>query len=206
VISMGSGISKTLMTKTLAVGADQAIILNRGTSEDTDSYATALTLAMVIRKIGEYDLILTGMQAADTNAGIVGSGIAEILGISSIIGVRKIEVNNRKVKVERIVSDGYDLMESPLPALITVAHELGDLRTTNLKDILAAQRKPITPLTDSALGTQPFPISRIKLIRIFIPQKESRCELISGENEEVKGSNLALRLKEASLLQRSGNN
>jgi electron transfer flavoprotein beta subunit len=84
VISAGWSLARPVLMKSLAAGADELLLLEDTSFEGMDSYATAATLAGAISKLGQYDLILTGRQAADTNAGMVGSGIAEILGITSV--------------------------------------------------------------------------------------------------------------------------
>ncbi|MBA7664445.1 Protein FixA [subsurface metagenome] len=80
---------------------------------------------MAIKKIGEYDLIFCGRQAGDWDAGQVGLGIAEILGLPSVTVVRKIDITDGKAKVERVTADGYEVIEVALPAVITVTSELG---------------------------------------------------------------------------------
>jgi electron transfer flavoprotein beta subunit len=84
VISAGWSLARPVLMKSLAAGADELLLLEDTSFEGMDSYATAATLAGAISKLGQYDLILTERQAADTNAGMVGSGIAEILGITSV--------------------------------------------------------------------------------------------------------------------------
>ena len=195
VLTMGRGLSKALARKTLAAGADQIVLLDDSIFEDLDNYATAYMLAAAIRKIGKYGLIFTGRQAADTNAGIVGSGIAEILGIPSVTLARKVELVNDKARIERVVSDGYEMIEAPLPVLITVSNELGELRSVSVRGLMAAQKKPITTWSTDRLSVQPTRMNRTKLVDIYIPQNEIRCELIEGETEEESGRNLALKLR-----------
>ena len=108
VISAGKNLAKTVLRKSLAAGADDLILLEDKAFEKLDSYATAHILATTIKEIGEYDLILCGRQAADTDAGQVGSGVAEILKIPCITAACKLELSDGKVKVERVVSDGYE--------------------------------------------------------------------------------------------------
>ena len=125
VISAGKNLAKPVLRKTLAAGADNLILLNDAEFEKLDSYATAHVLAAAIKETGEYDLILCGRQASDTDAGQVGSGIAEILKIPGITAACKVEPGDGKVRVDRVVSDGTEKVEAPLPALVTVSSELG---------------------------------------------------------------------------------
>ena len=200
-VSMGPGLERPVVKKSLAAGADELILLEDGAFEDLDSYSTAYILATAIKKIGEYDLILCGRQAADTDAGQVGSGIAEILGIPSITVARKIEVSNREVRVERVVSDGYEVIETSMPALVTASSEIGELRASTLKAIMAAQKKKITVWNPDDLGVDPSRLKRTNLLKLFIPpRREGKCEIIEAESAEEAGANLALKLREAKIL------
>jgi electron transfer flavoprotein beta subunit len=200
VISAGRNLPKAVLMKSLACGADELVLLEDGAFEEMDSYATAFILATAIKKLGQYDLILTGREAADTNAGAVGSGIAEILGIPGVTIARRVEFNNGKVRVERVVSDGYEVIEAPLPILITVSNELGELRYANVKQLVASRNRPIMTWSANELGVDPSPMKQSRLLRLFIPQKETRCEVVEGESPEEIGANLAIKLREARIL------
>jgi len=201
VISMGRNLAKPVVRKSLAVGADGLILLEDDTFEDLDSYSTAHLLAAAINKIGEYDLILCGRQAADTDAGQVGSGIAEILKIPSITVARKIEASNGRARVERVVSEGYEVIEAPMPALVTASSEVGELRSTTVQAIMAAQKKPITVWNAQDLVADLPRMNRANLLRLFIPaRRETECQVIEGETMEEAGANLALKLRETGVI------
>jgi electron transfer flavoprotein beta subunit len=199
-ISMGVRLARAVLRKCLAAGADELVILDDQAFDNLDANATAYILAAAIAKIGKYDLILTGRQAADTDAGQVGSGIAEILEIPSVTIARKVEVDNDKVRVERVLSDGYQVVEAPLPALVTVSHELGQLRSVALRDLMAAQDKPVQVWGSQDIGIAALPMKRTSMIDLYTPQRESKCDIVNGENEEEAAANLALRLREARIL------
>lgn len=200
VLSMGRNLSKAVLRKSLAAGGDELILLEDNIFDNLDSFTTAPILAAAIRKVGEFDIILTGMQAADWNAGIVGSGVAEILGIPSITSVKMVAINDGKVKVQRVLSDGYEEIELPLPALVTVSNELGELRSTPLKEMMAAQKKPLTTWTAGDLEIDLSGMKRTKMQSLFIPKKEARCELAQGETDEERAANLALKLREKKII------
>ena len=200
VISMGRNLAKPVLRKSLAAGADELLLLEDDAFGDTDSWGTAFILATAIKKMGEYALIFTGLQAADSNLGAVGSGIAEILHIPSITSCRKVQVNDGKVMVERVVSDGYEVIEACLPVLLTVSNELGDLRSINIKEMVEAQKKPITVWKAQDLGIELSEMRRIKLLGLFIPKKESKCEIVNGETPEEMGANLALKLRQTEVI------
>jgi electron transfer flavoprotein beta subunit len=200
VIMMGRNLSKAVARKSLAVSADRLILLEDDTFEDLDSYATVYILVAAIKRIGEYDLILCGRQASDTDAGVVGSGIAEILGIPSISVARKIDPKDKQLIVERVVSDGYIVIQVSMSALITTSNEVGELRSAALPAIMAAQKKEITVWNAIYLGVEPHKLKQTHLLKLFQPVRDSKCEFIEGKTPEEKGVNLALQLKEAKLI------
>jgi electron transfer flavoprotein beta subunit len=200
VVSLGKDVPKTIIRKSLAVGADDIILLEDDAFENLDGFATAYVLAAAIKRIGKYDLILTGRMAADTNAGLVGSGIAEIMAIPSITVAKKIEFVDGKMRVEQVVSWGHEVFEVSLPALITVSHELGELRSASMQDIMATRKKPFITWKAEDLGIQPSAMMRSDMVRLFIPEKESECQMVEGETPEELGENLALKLREFKII------
>jgi electron transfer flavoprotein beta subunit len=195
IVSGGKSIPKAVIKKSLAVGADDLIIIEDEALEETDSYTTAFILAAVVKKTGAFDLVLAGRMASDTNAGQVGSIMAEVLGVPIITDARKIEVKDSRVKIERVKADGYDVAEAALPCLIGVSHELGELRQATVKGLMAAQKQPFTTWKVADLGISLL-AGRSKAQRLFIPERKVNCEIISGETPEEAGANLALKLRE----------
>jgi electron transfer flavoprotein beta subunit len=204
VLSLGKDFVMDVIRKPLAMGADELVLLQDPAFEGADSRSTAYALAMAIKKVGEYDLVFCGRQAADWDAGQVGSGIAEFLGIPNVTVAQKAEMVDGKVKVERVVSDGYEVIEAPTPVLITVSNELGEPRYPKLKGIMMAARKEITTWTAQDIGADTSQLgaagARTKLLKLFAPVKEGKCEIIEGENPEDAAVNLALKLREAKLI------
>lgn len=201
VISAGRNLAKPVLRKSLAAGADDLILLEDNAFEKLDSYATAHILSTAIRETGEYDLILCGRQAADTDAGQVGSGIAEILKIPCITAACKLEPSNGKVRVERVVSDGIEEVEAPMPALVTASSEIGELRYPVLKKVMEAQKMPITFRNGQDLGVDVSGLKRLNMVSLSAPPgRQTECQFIEGETPEEAGTNLALKVREAQLL------
>ena len=204
VLSLGNNLARDVVKKPLSMGADELILLEDEAFEDSDSWSTAQALAAAIKKVGEFDLIFCGRQAADTDAGQVGSGIAEILGIPSVTVAKKVEPSDGKATVERVISDGYQVVEVTLPALITVTNELGEARYATLKGIMAAAKKQPTVWKPSDLGIEPSQVGatgrQSKLLKLFQPVREGKCEIIEADTPEEAGANLAAKLREAKLL------
>ena len=203
-VSMGPGQLRDVVKKPLSMGADELILLEDEAFAGGDSWSTAYALAMAIKKIGEYDLVLCGREASDWNAGQVGSGIAEIPGLPSVVLAKKIEAADGKVKVERLTEDGYEVVELPLPALVTVSNEIGEPRYPTIKGIMAAKKKEPVNWTPADIGVEPAEVGeagrRLKLVKLFQPVREGKCEVVEGESPEEAGANLAQKLREAKVL------
>ena len=204
VISLGINLLRDVVKKPLSMGADELILLEDETFTEGDSWSTAYALAMAIKKIGDYDLILCGREASDWNAGQVGSGIAEILGLPSTTLVKKIDITDGKARVERIITDGYEVIEVPLPALITISNEIGEPRYPTIRGIMAAKKKEPVIWKPADIGVDPSQIGaagrRTKMLKLFQPVREGKCEIVEGENPEEAAANLALKLREAKIL------
>ena len=204
ILSLGNNLLRDVIKKTLAVGGDELVLLEDEAFEQGDSWSTALALATAIKKIGEYDLIFCGRQSSDWDAGQVGLGIAEILDIPAVTLARKIEVTEGKAKIERTIPDGYEIVETGFPALVTVTSELGSLRYAALKGIMAAAKKQPTMWKPSDIGLEPSQVGaagrRSKLAKLFQPVKETKCEIIAAETPAEAGANLAVRLREEKII------
>lgn len=203
-VSMGANLLRDVVKKPLSMGADELILLEDDAFVDGDGYSTAYALAMAIKKIGEYDLILCGRQAADWDSGQTGSGIAEILGLPSVTLAKKIEASDGKVKIERVTSDGYEVVEVSTPALVTVSNELGEPRYPTIKGIMAAKRKEPVVWKPADIDADSSKLGaagrRTKLVSLFQPVREGEVEMIEGETPEEAGANLALKLREIKAL------
>jgi electron transfer flavoprotein beta subunit len=197
---MGRGLPRPIVRKALATGADDLVVLEDDTFEELDSFSSANILAAAIKKMGQFDLILCGREAADSDAGQVGSGIAELLGIPSITLAGKIEALDKKLKVERVQPDGSETLEVPLPALVTVSSEAGTLRTAALAGIMAAQKKPMKVWNAGELGVKASELKKTTLLKLFQPVRDNKCEIITGGTPEEAAANLAAKLKEAKLI------
>jgi len=204
ILSLGRGLDRVVVKKPLLMGADDLVLLEDEAFADGDSWSTAYGLAAAIKKIGVYDLVLCGRQAADWNAGQTGLGIAELLNLPSVTVARKIEIMDGKAKVERVTTNGYEVIEVILPALITVSNELGQARYPAVQNIRKADK--IQPVTWKPvdIGLEPFSVGsqgrRLKLLKLFQPVFEGTCEMIEGETLQEAAESLSLRLRKEKIL------
>ncbi len=201
VISMGLEMKRTVVLKSLSMGADELYLIEDPALAGLASFSTAYALAAAIKKIGEFDVIFCGRQAADWDAGQVGSGIAEILGIPSVTVAKKVDAVDGRIRVERVVADGYEVIEVETPCLITVSNELGEPRYPTMKGIMAAKKKPTTVWSAQDIGVDPSKLqARTKLLKLFVEERVGKCEMMEGETIEEAAANLALRLREVKVI------
>ena len=200
VISMGAASATDIVKHTLSMGADEGIILSDDAFEDSDSISTAYILTKAIEKIGAYDLILCGRQAADWDAGQVGSIMAEKLRLPIITLAKKIEVIDNNLKVERVILDGYEVVEATSPALITVSNEIGQARLPTGRNIIFAAKKQIPIWNAGDIGCDASLVgsgaARSELLSLYVPSRERKGEIIQGESVAEAAANLALKLRE----------
>jgi len=202
VLSLGSNLQRDVVKKPLSMGADELVLLEDAAFAEVDSYSIAYALSMAIKKIGQFDLIFCGRQAADWDSGQTGSGIAEMLGLPSITLAKKIDItDDNKARVERVTADGIEVIEVSLPALITVSNEIGTPRYPTMKGIMAAKKKEPVIWKPADIGADPARLARrTKLVKLFQPVKEGKVEIIGGQTPEEAGTNLALKLREIKVL------
>ena len=203
-ISVGPAASRNVLKHALAMGADEALLVSDPSLEDCASETAALALMHAVRSLGRVDLILTGRQAADWDAGIAGCGIAELMGLPVVTFARRIEVKGETLIVERVLSDGFETIEALLPAVVTVSNELGAARTPSLRETMRAARKPLSVKSAADLGLATADIERMAArrtrMRLYVPSKTVQCELVSGVDEAAQGAMLARRLREERLV------
>jgi electron transfer flavoprotein beta subunit len=199
VLSMGRKVSDTVLRKTVAAGADALILLEDPAFERLESRSIAYVLSRAIKKIGEYDLILTGRQAGDWDSGQVGLILAEILGIPSISLARSIKVKDSSVVVEKLVPVGYEVVEAGLPALVTVSNEVGELRYVARTKMMALLRRP---MTIPKWGTRHLDLSVDALKPVHLtelcppPDMRRECVFMEGASPDEKAAKLAAVFKE----------
>ena len=200
ILTLGHKISKNVMLKALAPGADELIQVDDETFApgNLDSHGTTHALAAAIRKAGEVDLILVGRQAADWNAGQVGIGLALELGLPVVTLASTMEFLDGSLLAERGLLDRHEKVKCSLPAVVMVSSEIGILRYPSLPQIKAAKKKPAVAWTAGDIGFDAqAAANRIVVRRLYEPELRNReCVMIDGESPEEVGSRLAERLRQ----------
>jgi len=185
VISMGIPSVTELLKNTIALGADDAVLLSDKAFAGSDTLATSYVLSLGIRKIGKYDLIICGKQATDGDTAQVGPGLAEKLGIPHTTYVRKIEdIREGYIRCQRLTDNGYEIIEMPLPALITVVKEINEPRMPSLKHMMKAKKADIPIWTADDIGADRnrcgLKGSPTRVIRTFVSEHNVDNEVIEG--------------------------
>src|SRR3990167_6540920 len=119
---MGRSFVTDVITKPLAMGADDLVLLQDDAFDTTDSFVVASVLAAAIGKIGAFDLVLCGRQASDWDNAQVPLGLAELLDLPCLTFAKNVELSNGSVRVQRVTPDGHEVLEAVLPALVTVSN------------------------------------------------------------------------------------
>lgn len=189
VISMGIPSVADLLKETIALGVDDAILLSDKAFAGADTLATSYALSMGIKKIGNFDLIICGKQATDGDTAQVGPSLAEKLGIPHTTYVRKIEeIREGYIRCQRLTDDGYEVIEMPLPALITVVKEINEPRLPSLKGMMRARKATINIWTADDIGADKnlcgLKGSPTQVVRTFVPVHEVNSEMIEGDPQE----------------------
>jgi electron transfer flavoprotein beta subunit len=186
VITMGPPQADTALRSAIAMGADEGYLITDRAFAGSDTWATSYTLAKGIKALGETQLVICGKQAIDGDTAQVGPGVAEMLGLPFVAWVRKIEeITERSIRVERLMEEGYDVVEMPLPGLITVVKEINTPRLTSLRGKMRAKSLKIVTFDAKALAAEKEKIgltgSPTQVLRSFVPERKSGGEKISGE-------------------------
>lgn len=135
----------------LAMGADEAVLISDEALAGTDALGTAKVLAAAIGEVGA-DLVMTATESSDGYTGTVPEQIAELLGLPSVTFAKAISIADGSVKVERQTEGGFDEVECPLPAVVSVTAGVVEPRYPSFKGIMAAKSKPVAAKTVADLG------------------------------------------------------
>jgi electron transfer flavoprotein beta subunit len=200
---MGPPQAEAAIREAIAMGADDGILVSDRAFAGSDTWATSYTLAMAIRKIGDFSVVLCGKQASDGDTAQVGPGIAVHLDLPQITYVRKIEeIDDKKIVAERLMENGYEVIEAPLPCVLTVIKEINEPRLPSLKGKMASKKAVIPTWKAADLNCDPKGIglegSPTKVVKIFTPPPRSGGQMLKGEPDEIIPG-LVAKLKDAVL-------
>jgi electron transfer flavoprotein beta subunit len=201
VVTMGPPQAKDMLLECLAKGADEAILLSDRAVGGSDTWATSNAVTAAIRKYGEFDLIFAGRQAIDGDTAQVGPQIAEKLDLPQVTYVQKFEISEdrKTVTVERKLEDGYEVIEVPVPCMLTAIKELNNPRYMSISGIYSAKDKPlhVWNAADVAvdLNTVGLKASPTNVFRSFTPKPKEPGHMVAGDTDKDLAKNLLIELK-----------
>jgi electron transfer flavoprotein beta subunit len=203
-LSMGPPQAEKALREALALGCDEAFLLSDRAFAGADTWATSYTLACAIRKIGDYDLIVCGLKTTDGDTAQVGPGLAEELGIPHVSYVGKIvDVNEATTTLERPIEESYEIVEAPLPCLITVTKEINVPRLPSFRRKMQARKMAVTVWSSSNLTGKKSRFglegSATRVIKVFPPPPRPGGEMLSGDAKS-QAENLIRKLRERRMI------
>lgn len=183
-LSMGPETALEALKHALAMGCQDAVLISDPALAAADSQATARVLAAAIQKIGAVDLVLFGRQAVDSDGGIVPAQTARVLGWPVLSLASSVTAADGTIRVARSMEEGQQLVESPLPAVVSVVKEIGEPRYPSFMGIRKASRAQIPVWTLADLGLAP-PAPAVHWPELIMPPtREIVCEMITGDTPE----------------------
>ena len=204
VLTMGPPQAKVALKEALAMGADEAILVSDRAFAGSDTLATSYVLSKAIEKIGSFDIIFCGRQAIDGDTAQVGPQIAENLQISQVTYATKFEMNGEFIEIRRALEDGYSVVETKLPVLVTVLDKINKPRYPSIKGVVNAFSKSeikVLSAADISLDEERLGLdgSPTKVKKTFVPTHEKMGEILDGTPEE-KVSKLINILKDVKIV------
>ena len=201
IMSMGAATARDVIKQGLAMGGDEGVLLVDEAFSDLDSTGTATVLSAAIKKLGDVDLVLTGRQAVDWDLGVTGTLISEMLDAAVVTFAKSVTVSGSSVTVERVLPDSFETVDASLPAVVTVSNELGEPRYPKLQQIMAAAKKQVNTWSAADIGLDASALApRLTLEKLFVPQVDTKVEIMEGDTPEDQAMALARRLREAKLI------
>jgi len=188
-ISMGPPQAEEALRETISLGADEAILLSDRAFAGSDTWATSYVLSKAIAKIADYDVIICGRQTLDGDTGQVGPELSEMLGIPFVAYVSKVEeIKDGYIRVQRMVEEGYEIIETTLPTVITVVKEINVPRLPSLRGSMKSKSAQIPLWTARDIGVEGDKVgiagSPTRVVKVFFPQRERKSQMLQGSLEE----------------------
>jgi len=185
-VSMAPNGEMSGLRTALAMGASRAILVSDEVLAGSDALSTAKVLAAAIRR-AEPDLVIAATESTDGYTGTLPVQVAELLGLPSVTFAKSVSTDGKSLKVERQTEAGYDEVESPLPALVTVTAGVVEPRYPSFKGIMAAKSKPVDNLTVADLGIDPSEVgaagARQEIVDVSEAEARAGGEIVVDEGD-----------------------
>ena len=189
VVSLGPSNAADAVRKTLAMGADRAVLVTDDAAAGSDLVATSYVLAAVLER-ERADVVLFGQQGADSDGAVLWAAVAERLRRPLISQVAELTLADGKVRGKRQTEYGYDVIEAPLPAVLAVSDAINEPRYPSLKGIMGAKRKPQETLTIADAGLDAARVgdagSRTEVLALNDPPARGGARKIEGDGNAAQ--------------------
>lgn len=203
VITMGPPQASEALRTTVAMGVDEVVLVSDRAFAGSDTWATSYTLAQTIKKLGSFDLIICGKQAIDGDTAQVGPGIAEWLNLPQITFAVKLEIKDKQARIERLLEEVNEIVETPLPAVVTVVKQINEPRMPSLKGLMKAKKTEIKTMGAETIAADIKNLglkgSPTQVVRIFTPPPKGGGEILQGEPAAIVDT-LANKLRERKIV------
>ncbi len=198
VVSLAPESSKEVLRKSLALGADDALVISDPDAAGSDVWGTAYALAKAIQNRG-FDLVLCGTNSTDANTGELPGALAENLGVPGLTYLRKIELDGTTLVAERETDNGFMRLRASLPAVASVTKAIGDPRYPNLKGVMGAKKKTISVATLAESGVDK-PVgqsaARTEVTALETPAARGKGEIFEAADAVAGAAKIVAFLRE----------
>ena len=178
-LSFGAPSAEDTLRKALAMKADAAVLVVNDGNDHPDPLTVAQVLAAAARKLGGFDLILTGRESGDWGAGQTGALLAEELGWPCVSLVDSIEQAEGGLRLRRQTESGFETVEASTPVVLTITNDEHNVpRIPKVRDVMAAHRQPLTTWNASELGVD-LTNRYYEIVELSVPKKETQCEFLT---------------------------
>lgn len=189
VLSMGIPDTCRLLRDAIARGADDALLLSDRAFAGADTLATSYALSMGLDELGDAGLVLCGKMAVDGDTAQIGPELGGILGVPCVTGVSEVlEASDHRVVVRHDTDEGTEVVEVPLPAVLTVTKDIATLRMPSIAGVRAAAGAEVRVLDAATLGADPaccgLAGSPTQVVRSFVPERSHEAATIAGTPAE----------------------
>jgi electron transfer flavoprotein beta subunit len=208
VITMGPPQARSALMRCLALGSDDAVLISDKKFAGSDTWATAYTLSLAIKKLGPFDMVFCGQQAIDGDTAQVGPELAQQLGIPQVTYVEKIEIDDeQKLTIHKQTEDGYYILEAKPPILLALLPPTSfQPEHPPMSSILKAKKKPFNVWDAKAIGGDESRYgldgSFTQVIKTYTPPSRGECELIEGDSNDAAKKLGEILLKHEALIKR----
>jgi electron transfer flavoprotein beta subunit len=205
-VSLGPERARESILKGLAMGADEVYHLSDPAFLGGDAYATARALAAAIERLGEYDVIFCGKQAVDEDNAAVGIMVAELLDLPhvSVVSELTLDAGNGAGQAKRDIEGGKEVVEFPLPAVITTQKGLNEPRYPSFRGIRQARKKPFNEWTVGDVGLEAGEVgtagAKVQIVEVTPPPERPPGRIVEGEPEEAAREVVHLLRDEAKVI------